>query len=319
MSQSTIHTASAEAVTFDPAQPSQLPPDDDAGKAPDAADAANSAVRKPNPGIKRAVLVAGLACLGAAGWMGWQRLHSVPEVSPLEATAAMAKVPVPQPGEMAKPKLKESPPPSASAQGNSVDPAAGEVIEAVVGLPSTVSPAGQAVADTPAALRTALNTLIGRANTLEASDRANAALVQEHANKLAELRREIDLIKGAAPRAVAAKPASPVAEIDMSDTASEPAQAQRAAAPPVRRTAAAKPARQAPTSTGGDASVLAVDLWGGQPSVAVARTGAAGTELRFLNEGESQGRVTLKRADIASQNATFVTPGGERTFAPRER
>lgn len=330
MSQQPVQAASAGATTFDPTEPSQLHSVDDAANSSSAAD---PGVRKPSAGIKRAVIATVLLSLAVAGWMGWKRLQGTPAVSPLEPTAAVDKVPVPLPSEMAEtPKLKESltqSPASAPQLGKPVDPATGDAVAELVGVPPSTatiaSHAAQPTADTPATLRTALNALTGRADTLEAVDRENTALVQDHATKLAELRKEVELLKGntqlatkgAAPRAASAKPASAGPDIDMSDATAEPAQAQRPA-PPARRTAAARPARPSATASA-DASVLAVDLWGGKPSVAVGRPGAAGTELRFLNEGESQGRVTLKRADIASQNATFVTPEGERTYAPRER
>ena len=329
MSQQPVHAAPAGTTSFDPTEPSQLHSVDDAANLSSAAD---PGVRKPSAGIKRTVFAAALLSLAAAGWMGWQRLHGTPVVSPLEPTAAVDKVPVPLPSEMAEtPKLKESlaqSPASAPQPSKSVDPATGDAIAELVGVPSSTtsaSPAAVPAVDTPATLRTALNALTGRADTLEAVDRENTALVQDHATKLAELRKEIELLKGntqlaakgAAPRAASAKTASAGTDLDMNDATAEPAQAQRPA-PPARRTVAARPTRPSPTSSA-DASVLAVDLWGGKPSVAVGRPGATGTELRFLNEGESQGRVTLKRADIASQNATFVTPDGERTYAPRER
>jgi hypothetical protein len=41
--------------------------------------------------------------------------------------------------------------------------------------------------------------------------------------------------------------------------------------------------------------------------------------VRFLNEGETQGSVTLKRADVGTQRATFSTPGGDLTLAPKEQ
>ena len=95
--------------------------------------------------------------------------------------------------------------------------------------------------------------------------------------------------------------------------------AHRRAASPRRSTSANTPASPAAARGSADGSVLAVDLWGGKPSVALARTGTGGTELRFFNEGESQGRVTLKRADVGSQKATFATPTDEFTLAPKER
>lgn len=75
----------------------------------------------------------------------------------------------------------------------------------------------------------------------------------------------------------------------------------------------------ASTASSAEGAVLAVDLWGGKPSVALARSGEGGTELRFFNEGETQGRVTVKRADVATQKATFATPAGEFTLVPKEQ
>lgn len=84
------------------------------------------------------------------------------------------------------------------------------------------------------------------------------------------------------------------------------------------RNAATKPSPAASTPTE-QGALLAVDLWAGKPSVAVSRTSPGGTELRFFNEGETSGRVTVKQADVGTQRATFATPTGEFTLAPKER
>ena len=286
MSQQTIQPKPAAAPDFDPTQP----PSRDAAGGRQA-----STQRARGPALKRTLLGAAILCLAGAGWLGWQR-HGAPKLSPLEPTPAIAKIPVPLPSEMSQTQAsKKSVPAIAAPSSKSIDPAAADAVDELTGSTSTSS-LPSAVVDALATLRTALHTLTGRTDSIEASERANAALVQEHAGKLAELRKEVDLLKNGAPRTLAGRSGVP-----------------RLAAKP-----AAKPISPVPPPAA-EASVLAVDLWGGRASVAVSRTDpAAGTELRFLNEGESHGRVTLKRADITTQNATFVTPEGERTFAARE-
>ena len=278
----------AAAPDFDPTQPSQQHPADNRSA---------GASRKRGLAFKRALIAAAVLCLAAAGWIAWQR-HGAPKLSPLEPTPAIAKVPVPLPSEMVQTQApKASGPASLSSQSKSLDPVTADAVDELMGSTSTSTLASGA-SDAGAMLRTALNALTGRTDTLEAAERANALQVQEHASQIADLRKEIDLLKTSAPRAMAARAGG----------------SRQAAAKP-----AAKPA-SATAAPAADASVLAVDLWAGKASVAVSRTDpTAGTELRFLNEGESHGRVTFKRADIAAQNATFVTPDGERTFAARER
>ena len=77
---------------------------------------------------------------------------------------------------------------------------------------------------------------------------------------------------------------------------------------------AAAPTRTMPTRSNADpdsAQLLSIDLWGDKPSVVVGRKRGDGTEVTFLNEGEKQGRVTVKRADVGSQRAILATDRGD--------
>jgi hypothetical protein len=51
----------------------------------------------------------------------------------------------------------------------------------------------------------------------------------------------------------------------------------------------------------------------------VGKESVDGPDVRFISQGETQGRITLKRADVASQRATFATPTGEFTMSAGER
>lgn len=59
------------------------------------------------------------------------------------------------------------------------------------------------------------------------------------------------------------------------------------------------------------AHLLAVDLWGGKPSIAVRRGVGAAGDITFLSEGEKQGRVTVRHADVGAQKAVLGTDKGE--------
>lgn len=135
------------------------------------------------------------------------------------------------------------------------------------------------------ALRTAIDELKSRIDALETSDGTRG-------EQLATLRADLDKVT-AAQRAM--PEAAPARRVRRAMTSNVP--------PPQRP----------------DASILAVDLWGGTPSVVVGKAGAGGTEVRFLNQGETQGRVTLQRADVGGQRATFSTPTGEFTLGTGER
>ncbi|MGK5032667.1 hypothetical protein ACQ4W7_24265 [Janthinobacterium sp. MDT1-19] len=83
---------------------------------------------------------------------------------------------------------------------------------------------------------------------------------------------------------------------------------------PVKTSEAAAPTRTMPTRSNADPDapqLLSIDLWGDKPSVVVGRKRGDGTEVTFLNEGEKQGRVTVKRADVGSQRAILATERGD--------
>lgn len=92
-------------------------------------------------------------------------------------------------------------------------------------------------------------------------------------------------------------------------------QATKAAAPSattprvarLRPKPAAAPA-SAPVPTG---TVLAVDLWDGQPSVVVGTGVPADKRVLFLREGDSKNGVTVKAANPAAQSALFDVNGRE--------
>ena len=144
--------------------------------------------------------------------------------------------------------------------------------------------------DEASPLRASMEQLAARVSALEDSSRAQA-------EQISTLRSSLDQ--------AAARQAERAAQAVQANTA--PARSRRTSP------AAAQPQKQ-PT-----ASVLAVDLWGGQPSVVVGKDGADGAELRFISQGETHGRVTLKRADVATQRATFSTAAGEFTMGAGDR
>lgn len=144
-------------------------------------------------------------------------------------------------------------------------------------------------------LRVNLEQLASRVSSLEEADRT-------HAEQIADLRAALD------------KATARHADRDKSAEQARPLQAGASPSRAMRSASSTSPAPKPPT-----ASVLAVDLWGGQPSVVVGKDGAGGTELRFISQGETQGRVTLKSADAANQRATFATPTGEFTMSVGDR
>lgn len=88
-----------------------------------------------------------------------------------------------------------------------------------------------------------------------------------------------------------------------------------------RTGANAAPVRLTPARGNADtdaAQLLSIDLWGGKPSVVVGRPRGDGTELTFLNEGEKQGRITVKRADVVSQRAVLTTDHGDVVLSREE-
>ena len=270
-----------------------------------------SDARPPGSKLPLVAIAAAVVLIALAANLAFKKSHSEP--SPLEPSPATRSVLVPAESEPVKlPVAAAKPAASAASAGYALASAA-------VAAANGASTAITAAVDTFASLRLSIDQLTGRVGAVEARERARD-------EQLASLRMDVDALKTAplAARAASASPTSVVA------TGAEPERAEVAPASRVvahrriasaRRSTAANTAAATPAAARGsaDGSVLAVDLWGGKPSVALARTGTGGTELRFFNEGESQGRVTLKRADVGSQKATFVTPTGEFTLAPKEQ
>jgi type II secretory pathway pseudopilin PulG len=186
-------------------------------------------------------------------------------------------------------------------------PAATSILIPDEGGPDTApvgpkAPAAQASApgasdpkgDSDAPLRAGIEQLKARVAALEDAGRAQAEQITALRNSLDQISaRQAERAAERAPQAVQANAA--------------PTRSRRPAA-----TAGAS--QKQPT-----ASVLAIDLWGGQPSVVVSKDGADGAELRFISPGETQGRVTLKSADVANQRATFATSAGEFTMSAGDR
>jgi type II secretory pathway pseudopilin PulG len=169
-------------------------------------------------------------------------------------------------------------------------------------MPAGKAPAAQASTsgasapkgDSDAPLRAGIEQLKARVAALEDAGRAQA-------EQITALRSSLDLVTARqAERA--------------SERAPQAVQATAAPTRSLRPTATAVASLKQPT-----ASVLAIDLWGSQPSVVVSKDGADGAELRFISPGETQGRVTLKRADVANQRATFATSAGEFTMSAGDR
>ena len=269
-----------------------------------------SDARPPRSKLPLVAIAAAVVLIALAANLAFKKSHSEP--SPLEPSPATRSVLVPAESEPVKlPVAAAKPAASAASAGYALASAA-------VAAANGASTAITAAVDTFASLRLSIDQLTGRVGAVEARERARD-------EQLASLRMDVDALKtapltaraaSASPNAVAATDAEP----ERAEVAPAPrVVAHRRAASPRRSTSANTPASPAAARGSADGSVLAVDLWGGRPSVALARTGASGTELRFFNEGESQGRVTLKRADVGSQKATFATPTGEFTLAPKEQ
>ena len=267
-----------------------------------------SDARPPRSKLPLVAIAVAVVLIALAANLAFKKSHSEP--SPLEPSPATRSVLVPAESEPVKLPVAAAKPAASAGYA---------LASAAVAAANGASTAITAAVDTFASLRLSIDQLTGRVGAVEARERARD-------EQLASLRMDVDALKTAplAARAASASPTSVVA------TDAEPVRAEVAPAPRVvahrriasaRRSIAANTAAATPAAARGsaDGSVLAVDLWGGKPSVALARTGTGGTELRFFNEGESQGRVTLKRADVGSQKATFATPTGEFTLAPKEQ
>jgi TolA-binding protein len=249
------------------------------------------------PRRKRVFLtLAILGLLGAGAGVWWKSQPHSGSIASLEPTQAVAQVPIPVP-------LRET-------------STAGGLIQAAVAAANGTSVAVNAVKDTLGSVREGLNQIGGRVEKLEASDTAQNQQITGLRTDVARIdaKQQEMLASATAASAAAAQAASQA-------TVSRPRLvAHTPSARPPRRVAHARKSKNtsissaSPSANKVQAEVLAVDIWGDKPSVVVSRTGSGGTELRFLNEGEGNGRVQLKRADVGTQSATFATPGGEQTL-----
>jgi hypothetical protein len=75
----------------------------------------------------------------------------------------------------------------------------------------------------------------------------------------------------------------------------------------VRRNTTAKTTQR--TTSGPEVALLAVDMWGGKPSVVVGTTDPSNQQVRVLKPGDSLNGVTLKQVDVSGQKATFEVGG----------
>lgn len=188
--------------------------------------------------------------------------------------------------------VEPSPPKASVLIPTEAEPNAPVLAKAAVAAATRASSAADSFEETLASLREMIRTLVSRQDANEAVDR-------KQDEQISALRSDLDrLIADQQSQREAAAQHPTVTKV-----------------PPVRRHIA-RAAATAPAPV--DAAVLAVDLWGGQPSVVVSRGGGASGEVRFLSQGESQGRVTLKRGDVSGQRATFSTPTGEFTLGAGE-
>jgi hypothetical protein len=199
------------------------------------------------------------------------------------------------------------PAPAEAAALNPVAPSvsAASAPNALITAAVAASSAAQNVVEKPvtelvARVSAAVNALTGRVDKLE--DTAT-----RHTDLIAALRADIDVLR--------ARPAQAVTGVGTTTSSPRPtgdATTPRQRPAPITRAAPAEP-------PAADAQLLAVDLWGGKPSIVVSRTTATGADLRFLGEGERQGAVTVRTADIAAQTATFDTSKGEVTLTRQDR
>lgn len=250
-------------------------------------------------------LVPGIVILGGAFW--YFAPKSVPKESPLEPRPATSTVAVPPERTAFAPKPAASSASTAAALALTAAPVAQAAsgaasAVAVAGVDPSTAPAAQSPAqDLMSMLRSAVDALILRTDAVEQHDRL-------HETQIAELRADLQALKATQ------QGKSDAAKVSHNLSHGRSRSTHYAAA----RTAKPKPAPVA-TVPSEQGALLAVDLWAGKPSVVLSRTSPSGTELRFFNEGETSGHVTVKQADVATQRAMFATPTGEFTLAPKER
>lgn len=85
----------------------------------------------------------------------------------------------------------------------------------------------------------------------------------------------------------------------------------RPASPPAKPRNRVSAESEAKVNSGDAAQLLSIDLWDGKPSIVVARGRGRDADITFLNEGEKQGRITVKKADVGTQQAVLGTDKGD--------
>lgn len=288
--------------------------------------------RPKHSALRRVLLVLAFLALAAAIVLWWKRTHPGPDAhSPLEATTSAGSVLVPAESELARaPTAAGSA--SASVEGAGLDASEpGALTKFAIAAASGSGQALEGAREALQQLTMGLNRAHARIDEVEASDRAQS-------EQIATLRSDVDSLKAASPPVVAAgatvlADAAPRAAsfpteapgdrgIEVVDRATAPA----ARAAPPKRQVRQQPARPTTSSRatraqdngGTGADVLAIDTWGGKPSVALVTAQDGRPALRFLAEGEAHQGLVLQHADSTTQRARFSTARGDLTLAPKE-
>jgi len=176
------------------------------------------------------------------------------------------------------------------------DPAKGLASPAEGALTASVSPASApasgVVSSIAPKVKVNLEDVLQKVESLATDVKSLLTGHDDHESRIAALESELQALKELQAKAAAPKPA-------------------------VRRTGAThRPVSTAPVrppvqQQEDAAQLLSVDVWDGRPSVAVGRTHGGASDVRFLTEGDTQGRVTVKKADVGSQRAVLATDKGE--------
>jgi len=263
--------------------------------------------------------IAALVLIAAGGFLAMrQHRHSALVGGLVEPVDSHQTIPVP-PREVLSsidPVARVSA--AANAQATPTAPAdASRAQASVTAVPAAASALNASPQSTQPALATALSATAssptlsqGRAELSSPQANPVEAEILDRIGKLEHDVAEIAvrLTGGAASSTTAAQSRGPRRAVG-----SGQAQAARA------RLAKANAASAAAAAPAQDAHLLAVDLWDGKPSVVVGRSTAGANaggaangngDVRFVNEGERVGQVTVQRADVSSQKAIFGTANG---------
>ena len=254
-----------------------------------AANRADVPAAKPRRKLLWVALAAvfGIAAVG----LGWNKIHQgmpkkladpadIGVVIPVPATPASSRVAQSTP---AQPAITDATTATPSASNSSLaDPAA-------LGLATN---AGHAAGASKSPSTTTLDDVFGKIKDLVSTVEQVVQGQKAQEERDAKMQADLDSLK------------QEIARLQSRRTA-----ANHAAHAPVRPQV---PQQPTPVAAAEDsAQLLSVDVWDGKPSVVVGRGRGRDTDVRFLNEGDTQGRVTVKKADVGSQRAILSTGKGE--------